>query len=195
MGKKLMVKVNFTTTVEVDCQEVYVNIIERRLEYNGRCFEYVGAGASRKVFRYGNIVFKLAKNEFGLRQNRAEVDLYTGINKDLEDLICPILWFSDDFKVLICAYAEPLYRANGWREDTIDSIKQDEYKQTVHYDMLEGKLLDLKNRHRLDTHDLLKISSWGMLEGRAVLVDYGYNNEVAWSCDFSVEYEQSVLRV
>jgi hypothetical protein len=188
-----MVKLSMEATVEIDCQEIYCNILNGVLEYKSKQLEYVGAGASRKVFRYGNVVFKIAKNGFGLLQNKAEVKLFNNIEGSLKDMICPILWYSDDYRILICKYAEPLYRADGWHKDPFTRIESNEYCEKVHYNQeLDYKLTCLYMHYGLDKHDLYKVSSWGVLDNKPVLVDYGYDDHVA-SYSFGIEYSTRLI--
>lgn len=184
-----MDKMNFS----INYEEICVNIAQGRFEYRGEKFEYIGEGASRRVFKCCGLAFKLAKNGFGLKQNEAEVDIFTKIEKDLEDLICPIEWFSDDYKVVVSKLAEPLFNSHGWRQDTSDYIYEGRYNRKVGYEKLGGRLSVLENKYELANRDIVKVSSWGMLDGVPVLIDYGYTDSVRYGTSFHTMYEDKIL--
>ena len=131
-------------------------------------YRYIGAGSARKVYDLNNgFVLKIARNIMGIAQNEAEFLIF---NESKLDLLARVYFVSDDYKYLIMKKAK--------------SIKNE--KEFLNYFNIENKK-DIKNKESIkEIHDkynlvwadLYKFTSWGIVNNRYVLIDYGYTKEI-----------------
>ncbi|WP_294351762.1 hypothetical protein [uncultured Clostridium sp.] len=131
-------------------------------------YKYIGEGSSRIVYDLGNrYVLKVAKNSAGIAQNKSE---YKISSYDETNLFAKIVLVDDDFKFVIMEKATKLYSMYY----VFDYFGVDNKTQF-------SKLYEIQKimiKYNLVLGDLLRKSSWGMLRGRPVIIDYGYTNEV-----------------
>lgn len=137
-------------------------VIQRGLK-NGM-YQFIGSGSSRSVFDLDNgYVVKSALNNGGITQNQVEYKVY---NQEKTEFFAPILAISDNAMFLIMKKGEQL-----WSTDQIL-----EYYQA--YNMRElvsnSYFMKIRQTYGLAAGDLVRKSSWGMIEQVPVLVDYGY---------------------
>lgn len=131
-------------------------------------YKYIGSGSSRQVFDLGSgYVIKVAKNEAGIAQNESEcmISYY-----DKSDLFAKVVQVSNDFRFLVMEKA-----------DKIDSITEvwkffDVRSKSELFNLKE--LRKILNNYNLLLSDLSRKSSWGMINGRPVIIDYGFTREV-----------------
>ncbi|WP_252232346.1 hypothetical protein [Clostridium sp. ZBS15] len=131
-------------------------------------YRYIGSGSSRDVFDLGNgYVIKVAKNRAGIAQNKSE---YNISHYDNSGLFAKVVDVSNNFNLLIMEKADKIYNISDvWK-----------------YFNVRGKrgLFSLKELNNILRHynlllnDLKRESSWGMINGRFVIIDYGFTREV-----------------
>lgn len=132
-----------------------------------RQFEYLGQGAGRAVYGINNrYVIKLSKSDGGDKQCETEEYIYKNAPPYLKKYLCPVIWYKDD--MVIMKRATSLVKNNEDRHKNIFrllGIRIDDpfYKKV-------NKLVDLFD---LLYGDVKSLSSWGLLDGRLVLIDYG----------------------
>lgn len=133
-------------------------------------FQYLGQGISRIVYGINDkFVIKVAKNLDGIYQSRVEKYVYKHTDSYLKEYLCPIVWFKPRMIVMLRA------------ENLAYKISSYDYKNTPIYDIINfpDKEKLFKDLHRFSKHynlyydDILSPSSWGFLNGRPVLIDYG----------------------
>ncbi|PGK52001.1 hypothetical protein CN918_29880 [Priestia megaterium] len=136
-------------------------------------YKTIDSGSSRKVYDLKNgLVAKYASNfDDGYHQNLKEFKVYTeelegAVLPTYEDLLAPSLAISDNGDLLIMVKCEG---ANEY----LDSAIRNKLDQVY----------DLANKHDLLEGDLLKESSWGVLDDCFVLLDYGGTKEIALDQD------------
>lgn len=138
------------------------------LNINRGYYRYIGEGSSRIVYDMGNrYVLKIAKNSAGIAQNKSE---YNISSVDSSNLFARVAWVYDDYKFLVMEKAAEVYSMNY----IFDYFGVDNKKQF-------GKLYEIRKimrKYNLLLGDLLRKSSWGILRGKPVIVDYGFTNEV-----------------
>ncbi|MCR1950796.1 MULTISPECIES: hypothetical protein [unclassified Clostridium] len=131
-------------------------------------YRYIGSGSARRVFDLGNgYVIKIAKNEAGIAQNKVE---YQISSIDSSDLFAKVKEASYNFDYLIMQKA-----------DKINNIKDILYYFNVRSIDELFSLRELQNivyRYNLLANDLCRTSSWGIVNGEPVIIDYGFTREV-----------------
>ncbi len=131
-------------------------------------YKYIGSGSGRKVFDLGNgYVLKIAKNKAGIAQNKAECRIS---DNDHTNLFAKVIQVSSDFSLLIMQKANKvsdiLY---VWKYFNVSN--KDEFLKTQ-------ELQEIKKHYKLLLGDFCRKSSWGMIDGKPVIVDYGFTREV-----------------
>lgn len=146
--------------------ETNFNYIHRNL-MDGK-YPYIGTGSSRMVYDLDNgYVAKLAKNEKGFAQNMTEYRIYLDARYHL---FAPIIDVSYDYKILIMQKGEKMQSYH----DLFRYFEVTSFRELLRLDSLQWIVL----RYHLIEADLRRMSSWGVLYERPVLIDYGYTNEV-----------------
>lgn len=131
-------------------------------------YRYIGSGSCRDVFDLGNgYVVKVAKNMAGIAQNECE---YKISRSDDSDLFAKVIRVSSDFNFLIMEKAKKInHMSDIWEYFNVGSKKElikSEEMQNIwkNYNLLLG--------------DFKRKSNWGMINGRPVIIDYGFTREV-----------------
>ena len=132
-------------------------------------YRYIGSGSGRKVFDLENgYVVKVAKNKAGIAQNKSE---YKISSIDNSDLFAKVTQASNDFELLIMQKADNIYNISYvWKYFNVTSKRQ----------LFKSKeLQNIKRRYDLLLGDFARRSSWGMINGRPVIIDYGFTRDVS----------------
>lgn len=132
-------------------------------------YRYIGSGSGRQVFDLGNgYVIKVAKNKAGIAQNKSEykISFY-----DQSNLFAKVIKASNDFSLLIMQKANKINNMSYvWKYFKVASKKE----------LLDSKeLQNIKRRYNLLLGDFNRTSSWGIINGRPVIIDYGFTREVS----------------
>lgn len=132
-------------------------------------YRYIGSGSCRDVFDLGNgYVVKVARNMAGVAQNKSECKISYGDNSSL---FAKVVQASNDFRLLIMEKAEKInnisyiFRYFNVRNE----------KELVNLEELQR----IKRYHNLVLGDFERKSSWGKINGRPVIIDYGFTKEVS----------------
>lgn len=131
-------------------------------------YKYLGEGSSRKVFDLNNgYVVKIAKNIAGVEQNRIE---YMISEDDNSNLLAKVVQASNNYDFIIMRRARKV-------KDILDVW--DYFNVTNKNEFLDlPELKRLKTNYNLLLNDLNKKTSWGMIGGRPVIIDYGFTKRV-----------------
>lgn len=131
-------------------------------------YRYIGSGSGRRVFDLGNgYVVKVAKNMAGIAQNEVEHRI-----SFLEDsnLLAEVIEVSGDFKFLVMKkadiinnFSDVLRYFNVRNRDELIRLRE---------------IQNINRKYNLLLADLKRTSSWGMINGVPVIVDYGFTSEV-----------------
>ncbi len=131
-------------------------------------YKYIGKGSARKVYDLNNgFVIKIARNIKGIAQNEAEFL----ISKDSNSaLLAKVYFLSSDYKYLIMKKA--------------DKIKSEE-KFLSYFNIQDKRELknnkavkEIHDKYNLVWADLYKLTSWGIVKNKLLLIDYGYTKEI-----------------
>ena len=138
------------------------------LEIRKKTYKYIGFGSGRIVFDLGNgYVVKAAKNKKGLAQNKAEYEIGL-INRS--DIFAKVLQASEDYKFLIMEKAEKINSITEvWKCYNVKSNRE-------FFQLKEIKDISLK--YALLLPDLSRSANWGKINGRPVIIDYGFTKIV-----------------
>lgn len=160
---------------------------QARRKYAEKNLEHLSSGSSRIVYLTPQkTVIKLAKNEKGIAQNRAEAN-----SKIKSKFINKVLKKADNFSWIESEYLEKLTpkkfeNLTGFDfEDFGDSLKaelKDEEKpddfEKISKSELFKEILHVAKENDLLTGDLARISSWGFKDDHPVLIDSGLTKKI-----------------
>lgn len=153
--------VNGSMTVDFDLDKIQSKLRQH-------AYEQVGSGSGRNVYDIGGgFVAKVARNQRGIAQNEAE---YRISLSDSSGLFASIITATPDLRVTIMAKAEPLEHFCAVLRYFRVRDKRELYKIPLIYSALR--------RHRLVFPDLCRVQNWGVVNGRPVIVDYGFTTPV-----------------
>ncbi|GIM27663.1 hypothetical protein CPJCM30710_03290 [Clostridium polyendosporum] len=132
-------------------------------------YTFLGEGIARKVYALDdNYVLKVAKNDDGYYQNFVENYVYSHSNKHLKNYLCPIIYYSP--KILIMKRAIPLKSLlKITRSDFMVILKQKNMLNDMH---------ELIDRFLLYSNDIFTPRSWGIIDNKYYLIDYGCTNDL-----------------
>jgi len=131
-------------------------------------YRHIGSGSSRDVFDLDNgYVIKVAKSRAGIAQNESE---YNISYHDNSGLFAKVIEVSNNFKFLIMEKAGKVY----YISDVLEYFKVRSKSQLLNLKKLQG----IKRNYNLLLGDLKKKSSWGMINGKPVIIDYGFTRGV-----------------
>ena len=129
---------------------------------------YIGSGSSRNVFDLGNgYVMKVAKNIAGIAQNKSE---YRISLIDSSNLFADVIRVSKGFDILVMRKA---YRIKKF-SDILDYYKVRSQEELFNLE----KFRNIQYKYNLLYGDLSRVSSWGIINGRPIIIDYGFTREV-----------------
>lgn len=138
------------------------------LNIRKRNYQYIGSGSGRVVYDLGNgYVVKVAKNNKGIAQNKAESHISSS---DHSNLFAKTIKVSEDFRLLIMEKAVRIRDFSEVRK-YYNVIRNRELFQL---EEIKSVILN----HSLLQNDLYRTSSWGMLNQRPVIIDYGFTQQV-----------------
>ena len=131
-------------------------------------YRQIGSGSSRKVFDLEDgYVIKVAKNRAGIAQNESE---YNISHDDNSGLFAKVIEVSNNFKFLIMEKADKIYHIS----EVLEYFKVRSKRQLLNLKEIQK----IKRNYNLLSGDLKKKSSWGMVNGKPVIIDYGFTGEV-----------------
>lgn len=147
-------------------QNVDFNIIISNIRK--RNYRYVGSGSGRRVFDLGNgYVVKVAKNQKGIAQNKAE---YQIASLDNTKIFAKITNVTDDFQLLIMEKATLINNISiVWKYFNVKNNKE--------FYQLEW-LNDILSKHDLLFVDLCRPANWGIIDNHPIIIDYGFTSRV-----------------
>lgn len=131
-------------------------------------FNCIGNGSSRKVFDLGNgYVIKNATNLAGIEQNYEEYNISVFDNTGI---FANVIEAYDKYKIIVMEKAK--------RVKNIKFIyKCYNVKNRIEF-MCLPEINSLCEKYDLVINDLCKDSSWGIIKGRLVIIDYGFTKRV-----------------
>lgn len=144
----------------IDFDHIRKNIEEQK-------YPIIGAGTARIVYDCKNgYVVKAAKNNKGFVQNKAEKEIEA---KDTDHIFAKVLACSEDYKYLVMEKAERINSiAEVWKfynvRNNRELFQQDSFK-------------DLYIKYNLLYPDLCRQNSWGLVDGKPVIIDFGFTRE------------------
>lgn len=133
-----------------------------------RGYPLIGSGSGRTVFDLKNgYVVKAAKNKKGIEQNKAECEIS---KKDHHKIFAEVIAYSDDYRFLIMEKAQRINSfAIVWKYYNVKNNKQLLSLEEISHVLEEYDLLPV---------DLYRLSSWGIVNGKPVIIDYGFTRQV-----------------
>jgi len=169
----------------------------KKIQYAKKFLKKLGEGSSRIVFDLEDgYVLKLAKNEKGLEQNLTDGDY--GLQRMYPELV-PELKDRDDnddcywlivkkgtkikpseFKTLtgldFKTFGKALTDVKLYYDGRLQKVPDESKKYWEDEDSIVNKVADLMINYDMPYGDLVRISSWGIVDGKAKIVDAGLTN-------------------
>ena len=147
-----------------------MSILDDRIMYNVRrgMYKYIGSGSSRDVFEMNNeYVIKVARNNAGIEQNKTE---YKISNNKKYDVFANVVYASNNYKFIIMKKAKRIKQIyDVWYYFNVSSKQQ----------FINLRLIrEIVNRYGLIINDLCRENSWGIINGRIKIIDYGFTRRV-----------------
>jgi hypothetical protein len=169
--------------------------VAKLVDYADATLQFLGAGSARNAYTLtSHKVLKIATNRKGLGQNQAEFEVFT----KAPELVAKIYDHDPNFYWLISELVKPFGEDTRPIEKMLglgqDNIEWETFVATANrgqFDMIEkygaGHQLKLAqtihmltSENGLMSGDLERASSWGTgSDGRLVLLDYGFTEDVA----------------
>ena len=130
-------------------------------------YSLIGEGSGRLGYDLGNeYVVKVAKNKKGIVQNKAEYQIYTMSNSGL---FAKVLAISDNFNYLIMQKAQRIKSISVVWDYFHVHNNRELFRLTI--------FKDFTTEYRLLFGDLCRKTSWGLVNERPVIIDYGFTKE------------------
>lgn len=174
---------------------MYDDLLEMNIEEIENIFKKRGEGSSRKIYsnkKIKGIILKYAYNKKGLEQNATEYNIYTNLKNKYGHILRPILACSK--KIVIAKKALPL---ESLLQQTLRPFEYDEIIYFSIFDILkEKKVQAILSLNYLDIYkfknevkklilesdlleeDIKRVNSWGLINDKLVLIDYGCTNNI-----------------
>jgi hypothetical protein len=179
----------------------------KRIQYCNATLKRLGSGSSRTVYQIDlGSVLKLAKNKYGLQQNRLESDAYS--DNHFSEIRTNVLdydktnyeWIVSEIATKITPFMFKEYtgfalkKVDGYlnlkyAENEGSKITDDDYyrymtpteKEIMDNSDFIMKIVEFMHNNGLAAGDLGRISSWGVVkrdhDERVVLIDYGFTGK------------------
>lgn len=137
-------------------------------DLNKRKYRYLGTGSGRVVFDLGDgNVVKVAKNRKGIAQNEAEYKI--SMHNDTS-LLAKVSCISERSTFLIMERAKKIQGISFvWKYFRVNSNKE-------LYQIKE--LQDISEKHSLEIKDFGRAVNWGQINGKPIIIDYGFTQQV-----------------
>lgn len=130
-------------------------------------YQAIGKGSARTVYDLGNgRVVKAARSRRGLAQN--EVEYWIALNDD-SGLFAHVIAASGDFRYLV------MEKAN--RINDISYVW--EYFQVRNNRELLQRISRVTSKYNLMLWDFGRAVNWGLINGRPVIIDFGFTRQVS----------------
>lgn len=140
--------------------------IKQKIDYG--MYPSLGSGSGRIVFDLMNgYVVKVGKNRKGIVQNEAE---YKISRQYQTNIIANIMAVSYDFRYLIMEKAEKV--------PSMFDVMSYFNARSMNEVLERYEIKVLINRFDLVARDLERKSSWGIVQGRPVIIDYGFTKHI-----------------
>ena len=166
---------------------------EVMIQYAKTFLDTLGQGSSRRAFLLsGKYALKIALNAKGISQNQAELDVFT--NPKSKAIVAKVYDADDEFNWVISDLVRPLKTPEEFEQLT--KIPWEKFTKTLvvivkHHVEVRNlpPFLDAvaatAQQNNLLVGDLKEIDHWGKThDGRCVLLDYGFTQEV-WASHYS----------
>lgn len=167
-----------------------------RIRFADTNFKKIRAGSGRIAYEYSpDLVLKLAKNEKGIQQNITENDGF--IQEQYSDIVANVidsdpnnLWIVSQKASKITPtelknfLGADLNELRYYLEDRINPNKSylpkpsEELKNKLDNNELINELLDMMINFDMPVGDIVRLSSWGKVGNKIVLLDYGLTQSI-----------------
>jgi hypothetical protein len=172
-----------------------MNSFAAQVRYAGKTLKRLGSGSSRIVFEIDDTkVLKLAKNLKGIAQNKVEGDWF--VNDEYYNIIARVLERDDNYRWIVSERAKKITPTEFKRLCGVDinefyayvcyvtrkchawKYPSDETKRFLDESEFATEVCELLVNTDANAGDLSRISTYGRINDRLVIVDYGLSTGV-----------------
>lgn len=177
----------------------------RRVKYAQERAKKIGSGSSRVAFvipyQGRDTVLKIAKNAKGIAQNSEESTLLNDWYLSKLNIVIPMIDYDEanseptwihtefankiknsDFKRICGVGLEELIAycdsTSGRRTKSLSYRSYDFSKINEESDFVQSMVDFIGNYTHIPVEDLMRLANWGMYQGRPVIIDIGYTDDV-----------------
>ena len=167
----------------------------QQVMYANQNLRRIASGSARIVYEIDDKkVLKLAKNAKGLAQNEAEGDWY--VNESYGDIIAKVLERDENYRWIVSERAKKItpneFKSivgvdfKDFYEYIVYIVGKDRYytepsqeiKDKLEDDEFASEVADFIGSTDASTGDLQRISTYGKIDDRVVIIDYGLTMEI-----------------
>lgn len=181
----------------------------KRITFAASNWPRLASGSARVIFDYApGLILKVAKNDKGIAQNMVERDYL--IQSSYKDIIAQIKEEDTEDKWIIVERAQKVTPSQfkalagfdikdlntyliNWSAKMkgrhLTYTQSEDVKQKIDDSPLVQDLLDMVGNFDMETGDFGRISSWGIVDNRLVLTDYGLTHSI-----YEEHYKPKALR-
>lgn len=135
---------------------------------NRGIYRYIGEGSSRQVFDLNNgYVVKIAKNNAGIEQNKVESNISLNDNSYI---FAKVKYYSRDYSYIVMPKARRIDDISY----VFDYLGVRNKREFFNLKFIR-RLMD---KYNLVSGDLIRKSSWGVINGRIYMIDYGFTQRI-----------------
>jgi len=166
--------------------------LSQKLFYCQKHLKQMAKGSARVVFDLDENVVKVAKNEKGIEQNKIEIQI--GLTKP--DCVPNLISFDENSNWSVFQKANPItkeefenlsntslpilhyllkYKKDRNRKEIPIDYKKE---QQIQNNKLLAELAKLIDDYDLSVGDMVRISSWGQINGKIILLDFGLTSQI-----------------
>lgn len=154
--------------MHINGYDMDINFGTIRTNIRLRVYPLIGSGTGRIVYDLNNgYVVKAAKNRKGIEQNKAEHQISS---MDHCIIFAKVVAHSEDYTFLVMEKAQRISSFDEvWKYYNVKNNKQLFSSEEFRNVLVKNNLL---------TADFYRLSSWGIINGRPVIIDYGLTRKV-----------------
>lgn len=157
----------------------------QRKDFAKKKFLLLNKGSGRLVFQIGDeYILKLAKNNKGIAQNKTEIKISN--SGKYKNIIANIFEYDDNGFYLIQQKAKPI---NDTIFKELTGLQLEGFLYSIRFNRewdkkwngynFYNEVKELINEFGLDRFDIANETSWGVINGKVIIVDYGLDNITA----------------
>lgn len=152
-------------------------------EFASERYNLLGKGSARLVYEISeDYVLKIAKNKKGIAQNLTEIEISK--DKEFTDVLASVIMYNENGLYII---QEKANKITDFEFNNITGLQLSGFLYYLRHDKewdgdninFYNKINSLINKYELDRFDIANENSWGLVNKKVVIVDYGLNKKTS----------------